>query len=153
MTPFFHEPTWRCTSCGWNNHEQVSKCWNCKAPWPQPTQSQCDKEPSSCHGTSASPVPFLTRSTQLNQIFDQVTVLRRMFAGTSSAPFGNGQWEHWQDGQESVEQRLEAAISASIARLQSQVYNLYTRAIIVETNMILSLEEDDCNIFKPGKTP
>lgn len=119
----------------------------------QTIQNNSAPEHSDSHGTLDLQKQRSQESTKILEVFNQLTVLRAMYAGISyEQSLRSALYSPDTDELPTTKQQLDDAISASFVRLQSQLFNYFTLATIAETDMILSPVDEDCNTISPGKT-
>lgn len=127
------------------------RCWeiiNAKreAVCQQASNSHCEKGVSNSAGTSVFQQKYSSESEKIKAIFEQCTVLRRTLGTVSVGSLSNLMLTESWAGRETIEQQLLESANVSIANLQSILYNLYTRAVIAETDMKLNTEISDASI-------
>lgn len=161
----------KCGAKGWYIPVDLNKsvtqwCGNCNENYvcthhmlpPVATQQPSDADSYSFHGRTGSPLASLNRSTQILDLFDQITALRQKFYGIScfhSNPLRSLEEElvGKRITKQTEEEKLEDSISASFVKLQQELFNLFTHAKIAESNMIHSPLGADSSTTTSGQTP
>lgn len=128
-----------CPVCGKFHDNITSNCRGCNASlWQPATHTRSEPGASSLVGTSNSQTKH--ESQDLLEILQQITALQSRCAGAFSSQSINSLY--LRVNKEDIGYALEKQISASIAKAQQDLMDLYTHVLAAETGLIVSSKKE-----------